>query len=73
MKKNEDNDFVDQLMDRVFNFKAPPMPDFKNIDKEVEVIELDFNQLSLLNAAGEATPGLADLMKNKKDLPPSQK
>lgn len=73
MKNSDNKDFVDQLMNRAFNFKAPPMPNFKKMTRDTEVVELDFNQLSYLNAAGSATPNLVEMMKNNQDLPPTTK
>lgn len=49
---NEKKDFVDELMDKAFDLDAPEMPDFAQIKEEDEVMELDFEQLDYLNAAG---------------------
>lgn len=48
-----EKDFVDDLMNKVFNFKAPEMPDFSQSAEDQEIIELDFEELEYLNAAGK--------------------
>lgn len=45
--------FVDDLMNRAFDFPAPEMPDFKQIKQDNEIEELDFEQLDYLAAAGQ--------------------
>jgi hypothetical protein len=46
-------DFVDTLMNKVFNFPAPPLPNFKEIKPVAVVEELDLEQLDYLAAAGQ--------------------
>jgi hypothetical protein len=45
--------FADTLMNKVFNFSAPAMPDFKQIKQGDAVEELDSEQLDYLAAAGQ--------------------
>jgi hypothetical protein len=45
--------FADTLMNKVFNFSAPAMPDFKQIKQDDTVEELDSEQLDYLAAAGQ--------------------
>lgn len=53
-------DFVDILMKKAFNFKAPPMPDFNELQaKEVrsdfdELIPMNDDELDFVNAAGNS-------------------
>ena len=49
---NKEN-FADTLMNKVFNFSAPAMPDFKQIKQSDAVEELDSEQLDYLAAAGQ--------------------
>jgi hypothetical protein len=51
MDKKEN--FTDTLMNKVFNFPAPEMPDFKQIKQSDAVEELDSEQLDYLAAAGQ--------------------
>ena len=51
MDKKEN--FTDTLMNKVFNFSAPEMPDFKQIKQGDAVEELDSDQLDYLAAAGQ--------------------
>ena len=45
--------FVDELMNRAFDFPAPEMPDFKCGNQNDSIEELDFEQLDYLTAAGQ--------------------
>ena len=45
--------FADRLMNKVFNFSAPAMPDFEQIKQDDTVEELDSEQLDYLAAAGQ--------------------
>ena len=51
MDKKEN--FADVLMNKVFNFSAPAMPDFEQIKQDDAVEELDSEQLDYLAAAGQ--------------------
>ena len=59
MDKNEN---LDTLMNKVFNFPPPEMPDFKQIKQDDMVEELDPEELERLAAAGQieilTTPGV---------------
>lgn len=65
-----EKNFVDDLMTKAFNFKAPEMPDFSQIKEDQEIRELDFEQLEYLNAAGKleilAAQSLRDIAENRK-------
>lgn len=62
---NKEN-FVDDLMNKAFDLSAPEMPDFAGLDENDEVMELDFEQLEYLNAAGAMEIQL-DKRQKKKD------
>ena len=51
MDKNEN--FADTLMNKVFNFSAPAMPDFEQLKQDDAIEELDSEQLDYLAAAGQ--------------------
>ena len=51
MDKKEN--FADTLMNKVFNFSAPAMPEFQQIKQDDTVEELDSEQLDYLAAAGQ--------------------
>ena len=51
MDKKEN--FADNLMNKVFNFSAPEMLDFKQIKQSDAIEELDSEQLDYLAAAGQ--------------------
>ena len=51
MDKKEN--IADTLMNKVFNFSAPAMPDFKEIKQTDSIGELDSEQLDYLAAAGQ--------------------
>lgn len=65
-----EKDFVDDLMKEAFNFKAPEMPDFSQIEEDQTIMELDFEQLEYLNAAGKmeilAEQSLRDIVDTNK-------
>jgi hypothetical protein len=50
---NKQENFVDHLMNRAFDFPAPEMPGFKDIKQSDGIEELDFEQLDYLAAAGQ--------------------
>ena len=51
MDKKEN--FTNALMNKVFNFSAPSMPDFEQIKQDDTIEELDSEQLDYLAAAGQ--------------------
>ena len=51
MDKKEN--FLDKLMSRAFDFSAPEMPDFKCVNQDDSIEELDLEQLDYLAAAGQ--------------------
>lgn len=67
---NTEKNFIDDLMNKAFNFKAPEMPFFSQIKENHEITELDFEQLEYLNAAGKmellAAESFRDIVENKK-------
>lgn len=51
---NKKTDFVDELMNKAFDLEAPEIPDFAQCEENNDVMELNFEQLDYLAAAGAA-------------------
>ncbi len=68
---SKNNEFIEKLMKKAFNLKAPPMPDFDSIPKEdtsrFNGKLLNSEELDSLAAAGNSSLHSLDFDKEKKE------